>query len=86
MGMDMMSNEDKALPLRTIKAPNGNPYLSIISDDRIVRIQIHRYDGTFEHPVYFTVDKRCLPELTTILKEIYEASSDRNESVEQTNA
>ena len=59
--------EDEALPMYTIKEPNGKDYLSVIDAGQIIRMQIHKYDHI--HPVYFQFDKRAIPELIEKLKE-----------------
>jgi hypothetical protein len=63
-----MNHEYKALPMKTILDPKGNPYISIIDDDKLVRIQLHSYDKI--HPSFVNLDKRCLSELIQALHEI----------------
>lgn len=54
-------------PMKTIYQPNGNPYLSIIDEEKTVRIQLHHYDIT-KRPIFLTLDKRCIPELIRALE------------------
>jgi hypothetical protein len=60
----------KAVPLRTIYQPNGNPYISVIEDDKIIRIQLHSYDEHFKQPMFLVLDKRVLPQFCEILQGI----------------
>lgn len=60
---------DKALPLHTIYAPNGDPYVSVVHDVEIVRIQLHNYDGSFKAPIYLNIDRRAIPELIKALSQ-----------------
>ena len=53
-----MSTEDKALPLHTVTDPNGDPYISIIEDGEIIRMQLH-YDDITARPIFLTIDKRA---------------------------
>lgn len=61
---------DKAIPLHTIYAPNGDPYLSVAHDEKIVRVQLHSYDGTFKAPIYLNIDRRAIPELIKALEQV----------------
>lgn len=61
---------DKALPLHTIYQPNGNPYISIIEEEKTIRVQLHSYDKDFKHPIHLSLDKRALPNLIEILQGI----------------
>lgn len=61
---------DKAIPLHTIYAPNGDPYLSVAHDTDIVRIQLHSYDKSFNQPIYLNIDRRAIPELIKALEQI----------------
>jgi len=60
--------EDRALPLYTINDPKGNPYISVVDDGDLVRIQLHRYDNV--HPIYLNIDRRAVPELITALSKL----------------
>jgi len=60
--------EDRALPLYTINDPKGNPYISVVDDGDLVRIQLHRYDSV--HPIYLNIDRRAVPELITALSKL----------------
>jgi hypothetical protein len=64
--------EDKALPMKTIYQPNGNPYLSIIDDDPMIKIQLHSYDKDYARPIFLNIDKRCLSELIQALETMEE--------------
>lgn len=61
---------DQALPLKTIYQPNGNPYISVVDDEKTIRVQLHNYDEGFKQPLFLVLDKRALPELIQILQEI----------------
>lgn len=52
---------------RTIKTPGNNNYISVIEEDEVIKIQLHRYDP---EKIYLTLDRKCLPELIKILKDI----------------
>lgn len=56
--------------MKTIKAPNGTPYISVLTEDQIIKIQIHRYDKEVKGGFFLTLDKRCIPDLITILQEV----------------
>ena len=58
--------------MRTINQPNGEPYLTITSDDKLVKIEMHAYTKQRAGKVFFVVDKRCLPELIEELTRIDE--------------
>ena len=62
--------EDKALPMYTINDPKGEPYISVVDDGDLVRIQLHRYDGEFARGIYFNIDRRAVPELIESLCKI----------------
>ena len=53
--------------MNIINGPTGDPYLSVIDNEDTVKIQLHSYDNI--GPFYLSIDKRCLPELSNILKE-----------------
>lgn len=59
---------DQALPLKTIYTPSGEPYISVIDNSPLVRLQVHSYDAI--RPVFVNFDKQALPELIRILQEI----------------
>lgn len=59
---------DQALPLRTVYTPSGEPYISVIDDAPLVRLQVHSYDSY--RPVFVNFDKKALPDLIRILQEI----------------
>lgn len=63
-----MKIKDKALPMTTINGPTGKPYVSVIDDGSTVSIQLHTYDNSFPHGIFLNLDKRCLSELSNILK------------------
>lgn len=65
---DRLKAEDKALPLHTISAPNGSPYISIIEEETTIRIQLHSYDKI--HPTFLVLDKKAIPELIEILQKL----------------
>jgi hypothetical protein len=53
---------NKSFPMSTIYYPDGvRPYLSIIDDEQLVRIQIHDYDSI--RPTYLVIDKKSIPAL-----------------------
>ena len=60
--------QDAALPMKSIYDPRGELYLSVIDAGETVRIQLHRYDLTFKHPLFLTIDKRSLTELIQALE------------------
>lgn len=62
--------EDRALPMYTINDPKGEPYISVVDDGDLVRIQIHRYDREFARGIYFNIDRRAVPELITALSKL----------------
>ena len=59
---------DQALPLKTIYQPNGKPYISVVDEEKQIRIQLHQYDLTDR--IYLALDKRAIPELIEILQGI----------------
>jgi len=60
--------EDRALPMYTINDPKGDPYISVVDDGDLVRIQLHRYDNV--RPIYLNIDRRAVPELITALSKL----------------
>ena len=66
----MKSPEDKALPLHTVYDPNGDPYISIIEDGEIIRMQLHNYDDITSRPIFLTIDKRAVPPLINALGKV----------------
>ena len=64
----MKSPEDKALPLHTITDPNGRPYISIIEEEKTIRLQLHNYDDIY--PLFLTIDKRAVPTLINTLGKV----------------
>ena len=54
----------------TINQPNGEPYLTIVDDESVVKIEMHAYSKQRAGKVFFVVDKRCLPELIEHLTEV----------------
>ena len=65
-----MSTEDKALPLHTVTDPKGNPYVSIIEDGDLVRIQFHKYDDIYDRGIFAVIDKRAVPPLINALGKV----------------
>jgi len=62
------TKEYESMPMTTIYGPNEKPYLSIIDGDPVMMIQMHNYDNTLGHPIYFTFDKRALSDLIKALE------------------
>lgn len=54
----------------TIYEPNGKPYLSLQAEEKVLRVQIHRYDTMFDKPLFFVLDRRTIPELIDALEKI----------------
>lgn len=61
---------DRALNMRTILTEGGMPYISVIEDEDMVRIQLHAYDDVTKRGVFLHLDKKCLPQLIDIMKEM----------------
>ena len=61
---------DKALPLHTIYDKDGKPYLSIIHDEKIIKIQLHSYDEIYSRGIFMTIDRRAIPELIRALEQV----------------
>lgn len=51
----------------TIRKPNGDPYISIIPDGGIIKIQLHQYDSESGNKYFVCLDKQCIPELIDAL-------------------
>lgn len=62
-------------PLYTISSPSGEPYISVISEDSTIRLQLHSYDKEFTRPVFLHLDKRAIPELILILERVQNESN-----------
>ena len=70
-GAEQQGDDDKdykVLPSTTINGPTGVPYISVIDSGATIRIQLHGYDKNFPRGIYLNLDKRCLSELSAILK------------------
>lgn len=65
---------DKALPLYTISTTNGKPYISVIDNDTLFRIQLHSYEENHGRPIFVELDKKCLPGLLEVLQKIKDAN------------
>jgi hypothetical protein len=63
-----MKIEDQALPMTTIEAPDGSPYLSVIDADPLIRVQLHKYDKDYPRGIFLTFDKKALPDLIRALE------------------
>lgn len=64
-----MEDENVSRPLKTILDYHGKPYISVVDEENIVRIQLHSYDNI--RPTFVVLDKRALPELIDILGEMW---------------
>lgn len=62
--------EDRALPLHTIYDPEGKPYISIIEEERTIRMQLHSYDNDFPRGIYMVIDKRAVHHLINALGKV----------------
>ena len=62
--------EDRALPLHTIYDPEGNPYISLIEEERTIRMQLHSYDSDFPRGIYMVIDKRAVHHLINALGKV----------------
>lgn len=56
-----------------LEDPNGKPYLSLRSDDRLAYIQMHSYDSLSDRPIEFNFDKRAIPMLVDALNKLKDA-------------
>lgn len=61
-----MMDEYQALPMITINAESGQPYVSVIDAGPVIAIQLH----DFISPVVIHLDKKCIPELIQALKKM----------------
>jgi len=57
-----------SIEVATIFEPNGQPYLTIIDDEKVVKIQMCQYIKNKVGNFYFVIDKRCLSQLIDALK------------------
>ena len=64
------TQEYRELPLHTIHAPNGDPYLSVIHDGETVRIRLHTYDDIYKRGIFMRIDRRAIPELIKALAQV----------------
>lgn len=62
--------EDKALPMTTITDPNDRPYVSVIYDEKLTRIQLHQYDKDFPRGIFFIIDNQAVPALINALGKV----------------
>ena len=72
-GAEQQGDDDKnyrELPCHTIYSTDGKPYLSIIEDDNLIKMRMHNYDDLFDRGIYFTVDRKAIPELIKALEQI----------------
>lgn len=65
-----MKHEDRAVPLHTITAPDGSPYISIIEEEQVIRMRLHNYDDISDRGIYLTIDKRAVPTLINTLGKV----------------
>ena len=56
--------------MKTIYEPNGKPYLTIMDSGPLVKIQMHSYDEDFKDKIFFTIDKRAIPEIIKALQSL----------------
>lgn len=63
------TQEYREVPMITINDYSGRPYLSVVDDDKIVKIRLHNYDAQYSRGIYLNIDKRALPELIRALEE-----------------
>jgi hypothetical protein len=66
----MRQATDASHPLHTIYTPNGDPYLSIIDEETIIKVQLHSYDDITKRGVFLTIDKKAIPQLINILEKV----------------
>ena len=63
------TQEYREIPMTTITGPDGKPYISVIADGPLIKLRLHRYDNTFERGIYFTFDRKALPDLILALRD-----------------
>ena len=54
-----------------INSPDGSPYLTVRSDDRMMYIHIHEYDKISLKPIEFCFDIQATEQIIQALKETY---------------
>ena len=76
-GADQQGDDDKGyeeIPLHTINAPNGRPYLSIADRETTISLRIHHYDDIYQRGIFLHIDKKAIPEMISILEKINETN------------
>lgn len=70
-GAEQQGDDDKEyreIPMTTIYGPTGKPYISVINDDPVIKLRLHKYDDIYDRGIYMTFDKKALPDLIRALE------------------
>ncbi len=52
-----------------VESPDGSPYLTVRSDERMMYIHIHEYDSISTKPIEFCFDKNATEQIIEALKQ-----------------